>query len=42
LAPTFDEVIEVLIGQPLIQSRVECVTGGRWKTRGRHPHFRLP
>jgi hypothetical protein len=41
LAPTFDEIIEVLLGRPLMQSPVEQVTGGRWKTRRRHPHFRL-
>src|SRR5438094_10644332 len=42
LALTFDEIIEVVLGQPLIQSRVEWVTGGRRKIRRRHPHFRLP
>src|SRR6266436_4071678 len=42
LALTFDEIIEVVLGQPLIQSRVERVTGGRRKIRRRHPHFRLP
>lgn len=41
LALTFDEIIEVA-RQPLIQSRVERVTGGRRKIRRRHPHFRLP
>jgi len=42
LTVTFDEIIEVVLGQPLIQSRVEWVTGGRRKIRRRHPHFRLP
>src|SRR5246127_3200719 len=28
LTLTFDEIIEVVLGQPLIQSRVESVTGG--------------
>src|SRR6267378_3864770 len=35
-------IIEVVLGQPLIQSRVEWVTGGRRKIRRRHPDFRLP
>ena len=42
LTLTFDEIIEVVLGQPLIQSRVEWVTGGRRKIRRRHPHFRRP
>src|SRR5207248_7429149 len=37
----FDEIIELVLGQPLIQSRVEWATGGRRKIRRRHPHFRL-
>jgi hypothetical protein len=39
LTLTFDEIIEVVLGQPLIQSRVKWVTGGRRKIRRRHPHF---
>src|SRR5207244_5636365 len=39
---TFDEIIEVVLGQQLIQSRVERVTGGRRKIRRRQPDFRLP
>ena len=35
LTLTFDEIIEVVLGQPLIQSRVEWVTGGRRKIRRR-------
>src|SRR2546430_7642434 len=42
LTLTFDEIIEVVLGQPLIQSRVEWVTGGRRKIRRRHQNFRLP
>src|SRR6266403_6102731 len=42
LALTFDEIIEVVLVQPLIQSRVEWVTGGRRKIRRRHPDFRRP
>ena len=38
LTLTFDEIIEVVLGQPLIQSRVEWVTGGRRTMRRRHPH----
>jgi hypothetical protein len=41
LTLTFDEIIEVVLGQPLIQSRAESVTGRRRKIRRRHPHFRL-
>ena len=37
----FDEIIEVVLGQPLIRSRVEWVTSGRRKIRRLHPHFRL-
>ena len=37
LTLTFDEIVEVVLGQPLIQSRVEWVTGGRRKIRRRHP-----
>jgi hypothetical protein len=33
---TFDEIIEVVGGQPLIQSRVEWVTSERRKIRRRH------
>ena len=36
LTLTFAEIIEVVLGQPLIQSRVEWVTGGRRKIRRRH------
>ena len=39
-ALTFDEIIEVVLGQQLIQSRVEWVTRGRRKIGRRHPHFR--
>jgi hypothetical protein len=37
----FDEIIEVVLGQSLIRSRVEWVTAGRRKIRRLHPHFRL-
>jgi len=36
LSLKLDEIIEVVLGQPPIQSRVEWVTGGRWKIRRRH------
>jgi hypothetical protein len=39
LTLTFDEIIEVVLGQLLIQSRVEWVTGGRRKIRRRHPRI---
>src|ERR1700722_8126266 len=42
LTLTFDEIIEVVLGRPLIQSRVEWGTGGRRKIRRSHPYFRLP
>jgi hypothetical protein len=42
LTLTFDKIIKVVFGQPLIQSGIERVTGGRRKIRRRDQHFRLP
>jgi hypothetical protein len=39
LALTFDEIIEVVLGQPLIQSHVEWLTYSRSRTQGEHDHI---
>ena len=42
LALTVDEIIEVVLGQQLIQPRVERMASSGREVRRRHPHLWLP